>query len=101
MNSIRKLLLWFWDRITKWAELAGRIWASYWLLIIGACLILGSVVLRWLMFPFSRHVKGLQLPLLSSPGVIPHIHLLSYGVIAVGFLAVGFFLRNRVRFGLA
>ena len=30
--------------IQRWMEVAGRIWASYWLLICGSFLVVGSVV---------------------------------------------------------
>jgi len=49
------------------------------------------------MFPFGRNIVGLKLPLLGLPGVLPRIHLLSYGVAALAVLAIGFFLRKTFR----
>ena len=99
--KIWRRLVKLWPRLAGWAEVGGTIWAADWLLLLGSFFVVGSVVLRWLMFPFSRNVKGLQLPLLGFPGVLPHIHLLSYGVAAVAILALGYFLRKTFKPSLA
>ena len=52
-----------------------RLWASYWLLIIGRCLVFGSVILKWVQFPFSHNVSGLKFSFLHDPGVNPHLTL--------------------------
>jgi tetratricopeptide (TPR) repeat protein len=58
-------------------------------LIIGSCLILGSVFLKWVEFPFSDNPSGLQLPLLHDSGIIPHITLFSFGALGVVVLIAG------------
>ena len=99
--KIWQRLIRLWRRLMGWAEVGGRIWAAYWLLILGSFFIVGSVVLRWIMFPFSRNVSGLRLPLLGLPAILPRIHLLSYGVAALAILALGFFLRKTFKPSLA
>jgi hypothetical protein len=71
-----------------------RIWPSYWLLICGSFLVIASVILTWVKFPYSFNVAGWELPVQA---VVPHIHEFSYGLIGVAVLAVGFCLRKRFR----
>jgi hypothetical protein len=52
-------------------EVGGRTWASYWLFICGSFLVVGSVVLTWLKFPYSFNVRGWELPVQN---IVPHIH---------------------------
>jgi tetratricopeptide (TPR) repeat protein len=82
---------------TSWMEVAGRIWASYWLLICGSFLIVGSVVLTWLKFPYSFNVAGFELPVQA---LVPHIHHFSYGLIGIAVLAVAVYFRKRYRLSL-
>src|SRR5690242_8599303 len=69
-----------------------RIWPSYWLLICGSALVIGSVLLVWFKFPYSFNVGGWGLPLSA---VIPHIHEFSYALSGIAVLIIAFFLRKR------
>ena len=82
---------------TSWMEVAGRIWASYWLLICGSFVIVGSVVLTWLKFPYSFNVGGWELPVQN---IVPHIHEFSYGLSGIAVLGVAFYFRKRFRWSL-
>src|SRR2546423_13376929 len=84
--------LWSW--IQRWREVAGPIGASYWLLICGSFLVVGSAVLTWLKFPYSFNVAGWELPVQA---VVPHIHEFSYGLNGIAALAVAFYFRKRFR----
>jgi Tfp pilus assembly protein PilF len=75
-------------------KVAGRIWASYWLLVCGSFLIVGSVVLTWIKFPYSCNVAGFELPVQA---LVPHIHHFSYGLIGIAVLAVAVYFRKRFR----
>jgi tetratricopeptide (TPR) repeat protein len=81
-------------RAAMWVEAAATTWAAHWLLIVGSFLVFASTVLKWVYFPFSRHPYGVQLPLLRSLGVIPHLSLFSYGMIGGAILATGLLLRR-------
>ncbi len=76
-------------------KVAGRIWTSYWLLICGSFLIVGSVVLTWIKFPYSWNVAGFELPVQA---LVPHIHHFSYGLIGIAVLAVAFYFHFRKHF---
>jgi tetratricopeptide (TPR) repeat protein len=91
------------NRVTSWASLGARIWARYWLLIIGSCLVFGSVILKWVQFPFSHNVSGLKFSFLHDPGVVPHFTLFSPGVMGFAILVLGilFLKRRPVLLGLA
>ena len=82
---------------TSWMEVAGRIWATYWLLICGSFLVVGSVVLTWLKFPYSFNVGGWELPVQN---IVPHIHEFSYGLSGIAVLGVALYLRERFRWSL-
>lgn len=56
---------------------------------MGSFLVFGSAILKWVNFPFSRHPSGLQLPLLRNIELLPHLSLLSYGVLGACVLATG------------
>ena len=43
-------------RLVPWAETAAKVWAAYWLLILGSFLILGSVLLKWVQYPISSNL---------------------------------------------
>lgn len=75
-------------------EVADRVWASYWLLICVSFVIVGSVTLTWLRFPYSFNVGGWELPVQN---LVPHIHEFSYGLIGIAVLAVAFCFRKRFR----
>jgi hypothetical protein len=83
--------------LTSWMEVAGRIWAGYWLLICGSFLVVGSVVLTWLKFPYSFNVGGWELPVQN---IVPHVHEFSYGLSGIAVLSVAFYLRKRFRWSL-
>jgi hypothetical protein len=83
------------QRVAVWAEGSAKIWAAHWLLIMGSLLVVGSVLLKWVYFAFSRHPLGLQLPILRNIGLTPHLSLLSYGVVAVAVLTTGLVLIRR------
>jgi hypothetical protein len=74
-----------------------RTWANYWLLICGSLLVVGSVALVWLKFPYSFNVGGWELPIQN---IVPHIHEFSYGFSGIAVLAIAFFLRKRFRWSL-
>ena len=78
-------------------EIAGRIWTSYWLLICGSLMIVGSVVLTWIRFPYSFNVAGFELPVQA---LVPHIHHFSYGLIGIAVLAAALYFRKRFRYAL-
>src|SRR5689334_2608135 len=79
---------------TTWVDVVGRIWASYWLLICGSLLVIGSVILTWLKFPYSFNVGGWELPVQN---IVPHIHEFSYGLCGIAVLLIAFCLRKRFR----
>src|ERR1700739_3961127 len=81
----------------RWKDAVGRIWPTYWLLIGGSCLIVGSVGLVCLRFPYSFNVGGWELPIQA---IVPHIHEFSYGFNGIAVLAIAFFLRKRFRWSL-
>ncbi|MBA3961140.1 MAG: hypothetical protein H0X40_04460 [Chthoniobacterales bacterium] len=76
----------------KWGGKIERIWAPYWLLIVGGFLVVASTGLKWVEFPFSRNLKGVQLPLFQHIGLLPHLSIFSFGVLAIGVLLVGIIL---------
>lgn len=98
MKIPRSLERWL-DRVTRWAEAGARILYSYWLLLAGSALVIGSVILKWVQFPFSHNWSGLKLSLLHDPGVIPHTTPFSIGAIGVVVLLIGLLLW-RQNFGL-
>lgn len=77
-----------------WAETIGNFWANYWLLVSGTALILGSVLLKWVQFPFSHNLSGIRLSLVTDPGVSPHISLFSVGVFGALALIGGIVLKR-------
>jgi len=77
------------ERVELWAGVGASIWAAHWLLFVGSFLVFGSAILKWVNFPFSRHPSGLQLPLLRNIELLPHLSLLSYGVLGACVLATG------------
>src|SRR5207245_6057194 len=76
-------------RLASWAETGAKFWAAYWLLILGSFLILGSVFLKWVQYPISSNLSGLELPLFHDTGIIPHVALLSFGAVGIVVLFVG------------
>ncbi len=81
----------------RWMEVGSRIWTSYWLLICGSFLVVGSVVLTWLRFPYSFNVAGFELPVQA---LVPHIHEFSYGLIGIAVLAIALYYRKRFQWAL-
>lgn len=81
-------------KVASGLETGARVWAAYWLLILGSSLVCVSVLLRWVNFPLSRSYGGLQLPLDNLIGLVPHYHILSYGILVVIVLAVGLLSRS-------
>ena len=81
-------------RLESWAECLAEVWATYWLLIMGSCLIVGSAVFKWVQYPLSSNLSGLKLPLFHDTGVIPHVTLLSFGVLGIVVLIAGLVLRR-------
>src|SRR5438067_1983954 len=75
--------------LVPWAGTAARFWATYWLLIIGGFLILGSAVLKWVQYPLSSNLSGLKLPLFHTPGIIPHVTPLSFSALGIVVLIAG------------
>ena len=76
-------------RLASWAETGAKLWAAYWLLILGSFLILGSVFLKWVQYPISSNLSGLELPLFHDTGIIPHVALLSFGALGIVVLIAG------------
>ena len=92
MKKWRKLAAWARARGEKLAVLAergSRVWAAHWVLIVGSFLVFCSVVLKWVQFPLSQNLSGLELPLLRDVGLIAHVYLLSFGVLGIGVLITG------------
>src|SRR5262245_23058741 len=81
-------------RFEYWAAFLAKFWATYWLLIIGSFLILGSAVFKWVQYPLSSSPSGIKLPLFQAVGIIPHVTLLSFGVLGVVVLTAGVVLRR-------
>ena len=81
-------------RLEPWAEFLAKFWATYWLLIIGSFLILGSAFLKWVQYPLTSNLSGLKFPLFHDSGVIPHVTLLSFGVLGIVVLIAGVILRR-------
>ncbi len=94
MKIPKSLAPWL-KRVTLWASVGARIWARYCLLIIGSGLAFGSIILKWVQFPFSHNVSGLKFSFLRDPGVVPHFTLFSAGVIGFTVLVVGILFRKR------
>lgn len=67
----------------------GQFWATYWAAVLAVFFVLVSAVIKWVDFPFSRDLTGLQFPLLQNAGLLPHIHLFSYGLASILVLGVG------------
>ena len=82
------------ERFESWALLLAKVWAAYWLLIVGGFLILGSAVLKWVQYPLTSNLSGLKLPLFHDSGVIPHLTLFSFGTLGVAVLIAGILLRR-------
>ena len=82
------------ERLESWAERAARIWAAYWLLIIGSALVVGSAILKWVQFPFSHNLSGLKLSLFHDPGILPHITPFSVAFLGLLVLFAGIVLRK-------
>ena len=80
--------------LLSWAETAGKLWAAYWLLIVGSFLIVGSAVFKWVQYPLSSNLSGLKLALLHDAGIIPHVTLLSFGVLGIVVLIAGIVLHR-------
>jgi tetratricopeptide (TPR) repeat protein len=83
------------DRLVGWAESAARIWADWWLLIIGSLLVFGSAILKWVQFPFSHNVRGINFSFLHDPGLAPHFSPFSIGAIGAVLLATGLIFWRR------
>ena len=77
------------ERATSWAIRGARLWARYWLLLIGSALVIGSVILKWVQFPFSHNLSGLKFSLLRDAGLTPHLTLFSFGMVGLGVLLLG------------
>ncbi len=86
-------------RIEQIGGWIGRIWTHNWLLITGSLFVFGSVLLKWVEFPFSRNLRGLQLPLFHDTGLMPHLSLFSFGMLAA-LVLVGGLLFIRLSAGL-
>src|SRR6266542_3170016 len=92
MKKWRRLAAWAqarWGKLAVLAERGARVWAAHWVLIVGSFLVFCSVLLKWVEFPLSQNLSGLQLPLLRNVGLIAHVYLLSFGVLGIGVLITG------------
>jgi tetratricopeptide (TPR) repeat protein len=81
-------------RLASWAETGAKFWAAYWLLTLGAFLIFGSALLKWVECPLSSNLSGVEMPLFNDPGVIPHVTLLSFGIFGIFALIAGIVLHR-------
>jgi tetratricopeptide (TPR) repeat protein len=70
-------------RLASWGETSAKFWAAYWLLILGGILIVGSALLKWVEYPFSSNLSGLEIPFFNNPGLIPRITLFSFGALGI------------------
>lgn len=93
--KIPKWILSWWGRLTSWAEVGARVWASYWLLIIGCALVFASVILKWVQFPFTHNLIGLKFSFTRDPGITPHLALFSVGLMGVAVLLIGLVLLKK------
>ena len=93
--KIPKRLAYWLERIASWSELAGRMLADHWLLIIGSSLVVGSVVLKWVQFPFTHNLSGLKLSLLRDAGITPHISLFAIGTLGLLLLLIALLMWRR------
>ncbi len=102
MKIPKRLAPWL-ERLTSGAESGAGILTDYWLLIGGSALVLGSVILKWVQFPFSHNLSGLKLSLLTDPGIRAHISPFSVGALALLVLIAGltFARRNALFLSLA
>jgi tetratricopeptide (TPR) repeat protein len=92
MKKWRKLAPWArarGEKLGTLAERGARIWAAHWVLIVGSFLVFCSVLLKWVEFPLTQNLSGLRLPLLRDVGLIAHVYLLSFGLLAIGVLTMG------------
>jgi tetratricopeptide (TPR) repeat protein len=80
-------------RLASYAQIKltwfGRFWAAHWAAIMAGFFILLSAVIKWIDFPFSRDLTGIQFPVLQNAGLLPHTHLLSYGLVTIVVLGLG------------
>src|SRR5438552_11073903 len=76
-------------RFEPWANFLAKVWATCWLLIIGSFLILASAFLKWVQYPLTSNLSGLKFPCFHDSGVIPHVTLLSFGVLVIVVLVAG------------
>ncbi len=100
MKKWRKLAAWArarWDNVVVLAERGARVWAAHWVLIVGSFLVFCSVLLKWVEFPLSRNLSGLQLPLLRNVGLTAHIYFLSVGALGIVVLITGLVSLRRSR----
>src|SRR5881396_1104191 len=100
MKKWRKLAAWArarWDKVVVLAERGARVWAAHWVLIVGSFLVFCSVLLKWVEFPLSRNLSGLQLPLLRNVGLTAHIYFLSVGALGIVVLITGLVSLRRSR----
>ncbi len=79
----------WWERLTAWAETGARLLAAYWLLLVGCSLVFGSAILKWVQFPFSSNLSGMQVSLLRDPGITAQVSLFSVAVLGVIVLGIG------------
>ncbi len=92
MRKWRRLAVWArarWEKLAVWAERGARVWAAHWVLIVGSFLVFCSVLLKWVQFPISQNLSGLQVPLFRNVELIAHVYLLSFGVLGMGVLITG------------
>lgn len=102
MKIPKSLASWL-DRMVGGAEAAAKVLADHCLLIAGSFLVLGSAILKWVQFPFSHNLRGLNFSFLHDPGLRPHFSLFSVGTMGVVLLVIALVLwrRNAALLGLA
>ena len=78
---------------------AGGVIAKFWtansFAITGGFFVLASVRMKWINFPFSRDLTGVELALLRDLSPEPHLQLFSYGIVAI-LAMIGGLLAQRV-----
>ena len=100
--KISKRLVALFDRVVRWSDAVATFAADYWLLLIGSFLVVGSGILKWVQFPFSHNLRGLNFPLLHDPGLTRHLSPFSIAGLGIILLGLGLVLwrRNAYLLGL-
>jgi hypothetical protein len=75
--------------LARLLDFLAAFWFAHWLLISGSILVAAAAGLKWVDFAYSHHPFGVQLTLLQEVSFVPHLSLLSYGMLGVVALVGG------------